>query len=133
MGVLTVQQISIASYPAISRSQNAGHIRWKCLCFPVSLFQLLFLKSPDLLVLAFGDGGQRENFRPVDLMLADVFADSRGRRFTDGTLVSACTARAQDYTAIGQRWKRHNEFRKKPLTKLARTVILLRKHNLTND
>jgi hypothetical protein len=35
---------------------------------------LLFLKPPDFLVLAFGDGGQRQNFRPVDLMLVVNFS-----------------------------------------------------------
>jgi len=33
------------------------------------MFQLLFLESSELLVLALGNGVQRENFRPVDLML----------------------------------------------------------------
>ncbi len=37
------------------------------------MLQLLFLESLDLLVLALGDGGQRENLRPVDLMcIADL-------------------------------------------------------------
>ncbi len=48
----------------------------------VALFQLLFLKSPDLLVLAFGDGGQREYVRPVKLMLAGDFPGAMvGRQF----------------------------------------------------
>lgn len=36
------------------------------------VLQLLFLEPLDLLVLALGDGGQRENLRPVDLMLVGV-------------------------------------------------------------
>jgi hypothetical protein len=38
------------------------------------VLQLLFLEPLDLLVLALGDGGQRENLRPVDLMLVGDFA-----------------------------------------------------------
>ena len=50
-------------------------------CF-VALFQLLLPKSPDFLILAFGDGSQRENFRPVDLMLAGKFPGAVvGRQF----------------------------------------------------
>jgi hypothetical protein len=41
--------------------------------FFIALFQLLFLKPSDFFVPAFGDGGQRQNFRPFDLMLAGNF------------------------------------------------------------
>ena len=61
--------------PAITSDGNAFY-------FFVALFQLLFLKSPDLLVLAFGDGGQREHIRPVELMLAGDFQGAMvGRQF----------------------------------------------------
>jgi hypothetical protein len=50
--------------------------------FFIALLQLLFLKSPDLLVLAFGDGGQREHIRPVEPMLAGDFQGAMvGRQF----------------------------------------------------
>jgi hypothetical protein len=42
------------------------------------VLQLLFLESLDLLVLALGDGGQRENLPPVDLMLVGDFAGAMG-------------------------------------------------------
>ena len=40
------------------------------------LFQLQFPESPDLLVLAFGDGRQRKNFQPVDQMFARDFSST---------------------------------------------------------
>ena len=50
--------------------------------FFTALFQLLFLKSPDLFVLAFGDGRQREHVRPVELILAADFPGAMvGRQF----------------------------------------------------
>jgi hypothetical protein len=38
-----------------------------------AFFQLLCLKPSDFFMLAAGNGGQGENFRPVDLMLAGNF------------------------------------------------------------
>jgi hypothetical protein len=56
--------------PQESRSVQAPGITsgGNALSFFVALFQLLFPKPPDFLLLAFGHGGQWENFRPVDLI-----------------------------------------------------------------
>jgi hypothetical protein len=54
------------------------------------LLQLLFLKPPDFLVLAFGDGGKRQNFRSVDLMFVGDFSGRGGR-----WLISALDWRTQ--------------------------------------
>ena len=44
------------------------------------VLQLLFLESLYLLLLALGDGGQRENLPPVDLMLVGDFVGAMGGR-----------------------------------------------------
>jgi hypothetical protein len=48
----------------------------------ITLFQLMFLKPPDFLVSAVGNGSQRKDFRPVDLMLTcDVPGAVGARQF----------------------------------------------------
>jgi hypothetical protein len=55
--------------------------------------QLLFLKPPDFLVLAFGNGGQRENFPPVDLMLfTDFSCPAIGRQLEHSVVLPSCVA-----------------------------------------